>query len=120
MQLQADFVAADACKESFMRPGRHDLTLPFLVSGEELVQLKRLTWMMAESFGLDRRIEAYQGVRPIGFYRWDLDCLLDVMDSALKDGAKWCPDMNATECAALASLCDRLRRAYVSTLSDRT
>jgi hypothetical protein len=40
---------------------------------------------MAEAFGLDRRIEAYSGKRPIGLYRWDLDCLLAVMDLALKD-----------------------------------
>ena len=41
--------------------------------------------MIAEAFGLDRRIANYQGVRPIGLYRWDIECLVDVIDSALKD-----------------------------------
>jgi hypothetical protein len=48
-----------------------------LIDGEELAQLKRHTWLMAEAFGLDSRIERYQGKRPIGFYRWDMDCLID-------------------------------------------
>jgi hypothetical protein len=43
------------------------------------------------SEGLDTRIENYQGKRPIGFYSWDLECLLDVIDHALKD-SKECPD----------------------------
>jgi hypothetical protein len=41
--------------------------------------------MMDEAFGLDARIRKYQGSRPIGFYRWDLECLIDVIDSALAD-----------------------------------
>ena len=57
----------------------------FSFTGDELHELKRFTIDMAEAFGLDRRIEAYSGKRPIGFYRWDLDCLLAVMDLALKD-----------------------------------
>ncbi len=40
---------------------------------------------MAEAFGLDRRIEAYSGKRPIGLYRWDLNCLLAVMALALSE-----------------------------------
>ena len=40
---------------------------------------------MAEAFGLDRRIESYQGKQTIGFYRWDLDCLEDILDLVLDD-----------------------------------
>lgn len=40
---------------------------------------------MAESFGLDRRIANYQGVRPIGLWRWDIECLVDVINSVLDD-----------------------------------
>lgn len=97
-----------------MRPGRHDIRLPFLISGEELVQLKRLSWMMSEAFGLDRRIEAYQGLRPIGLYQWDAECLLAVMDAALVDRREY-PDVNTSEYAALTSLCHRLGRAYRDT-----
>ena len=46
---------------------------------------------MAEAFGLDRKIENYQGKRPIGFYRWDLDCLDDVISMAVDDTKEY-PD----------------------------
>ena len=100
-----------------MRPGRHDIRLSFLIAGEELGQLKRLTWMMADAFGLDRRIEAYRGVRPIALYRWDADCLLAVMDAALNDRREY-PDVSTPGYAALASLYARLRRAYDETFRD--
>ena len=48
---------------------------------------------MAEAFGLDRRIDKYRGKRPIGFYRWDMDCLIDVLDIALDDSNEY-PDHN--------------------------
>ena len=54
-----------------------------LITGRELEELKKHTWQMAEAFGLDRRIEMYQGKRPITLYAWDLDCLVDVMADAL-------------------------------------
>ncbi len=62
-----------------MKPGSRDKTYSILITGSELAELKELTWSMAEAFGLDRRVERYQGKRPIGFYRWDLDCLEDVL-----------------------------------------
>jgi hypothetical protein len=67
-----------------MKPGRGDVKLMLLIAGEELHELKRFTIDMAEAFGLDRRIEAHSGKRPIGFNRWDLDCLSAVIDNALK------------------------------------
>lgn len=57
-----------------MKAGRHDRKHHVLITGAELRELQRLD--MPESFGLDRRIERYQGTRPIGLYRWDLECLL--------------------------------------------
>ena len=66
---------------------------------------------MAEAFGLERRIEAYSGKRPIGFYRWDLDCLLAVMDLALKDQRAY-PDKASSSYAALKRLHDRLQEEY--------
>ncbi len=68
-----------------MRLGPHDGKLTILITGDELHELKRFTVDMAEAFGLDRRIEAYSGKRPVGLYRWDLDCLLAVIALALKD-----------------------------------
>ena len=46
---------------------------------EELHELKRCTVDLAEAF------EAHSGKRPVGLYRWDLDCLLAVIALALKD-----------------------------------
>ena len=48
-----------------VRPGSKDRKASILITGPELHELQRLVWMMAESFGLDRRIANYQGMRPI-------------------------------------------------------
>ena len=68
-----------------MKPGSKDKRVSLLIAGDELTELKRLTWLMSESFGLDTRIENYHGKRPIGLYSWDFECLLAVIDYALKD-----------------------------------
>ena len=94
-----------------MRPGPRDEKLTILITGDELLELQRFTVDMAEAFGLDRRIEAYAGKRPIGLYRWDLDCLLDVMDLALKDPRAY-PDKASSAYAALRRLRDRLQEEY--------
>jgi hypothetical protein len=62
---------------------------------------------MSEAFGLDRRIEAYAGKRPIGLYSWDLECPLAMIDYHLKDSGAY-PDRNASSYAALKRLQDRL------------
>jgi hypothetical protein len=56
-----------------------------LITGRELEELKGLTWGMSESFGLDERIDEYQGKRPIGLYPWDLDCLEAVLFEAVRE-----------------------------------
>ena len=94
-----------------MKPGRGDVRLMILIVGDELHELKRFTIDMVEAFGLDRRIEAYSGKRPIGFYRWDLDCLSAVIDNALKDERAY-PDKSAPACATLKRLQERLEREY--------
>ena len=68
-----------------MKPRSRDIKINILISGDELTELKRHAWMMVEAFGLDSRIENYKGTRPIGFYRWDLECLIDTIDCALDD-----------------------------------
>jgi hypothetical protein len=96
------------------KPGPRDKQVQILISGEELSELKRHTWRMAEAFGLDRRIERYQGSRPIGFYRWDLDCLLDVIEDALDDPRDY-PDRSSSGYKALKSLLALLRHGYDKT-----
>jgi len=92
-----------------VKPGKYDKKYSILITGLELEELKRFTWQMVEAFGLDRRIEQYQGKRPLGFYRWDLDCLQDVIGMALKDAEAY-PDHAAPGYAALRSLYERIRR----------
>ena len=66
-----------------MRPGKYDREHQVLIKGAELRELKELD--LAESFGLDRRIERYQGKRRLGLYRWDLEALLGALSLALDE-----------------------------------
>ena len=93
-----------------IKPGPKDKKVSLLISGEELTELKRLTWLMSESFGLDSRIEHYQGKRPIGLYSWDFECLLMVVDEALKDRKSY-PDTTTSGYQALTQLFTRLTDA---------
>lgn len=68
-----------------MKPGSKDIKYYILITGQELIELKKYTGLMVEAYGLDHKIEKYQGIRPIGFWRWDLDCLKAVLEDVLKD-----------------------------------
>lgn len=68
-----------------MKPGSKDLKLNILITGDELTELQRHTYQMAEAYGLDQRVDTYRGNRPIGLYSWDFDCLLAVIEGALED-----------------------------------
>ncbi len=98
-----------------MKPGSRDQRHKLLICGEELRELQRHTYSMAEAFGLDTKIENYKGTRPITLYRWDLECLLDVIDLALGDDY---PDQSAPEYQALKRLGDRLRKEYDDAYGD--
>jgi hypothetical protein len=94
-----------------IKPGSKDRKVSLLIAAEELTELKRLTWLMSESFGLDTRIENWRGKRPIGLYRWDFECLLDVIDHALKDDEEY-PDKTTSGYNALTQLSGRLLDEY--------
>ena len=94
-----------------MKPGSKDIKTNILISGEELTELKRHTWLMDEAFGLDSRIEKYKGTRPMGFYRWDLECLIDAADYALNDQKEY-PDKNDSGYRSLLKLHNRLKEIY--------
>jgi hypothetical protein len=91
-----------------IRPGSKDRKASILITGLELDELQRFVWMMAESFSLDRRIANYQGVRPIGLWCWDLECLVDVIDSVLDD-PEYYPTHDVPEYLAIKNLHDRLQ-----------
>jgi len=94
-----------------MKPGSRDIKLPVLISGEELSELQRHSWHMAEAFGLDRRIENYKGKRPIGLYSWDFDCLMAVIEYVIDDPKEY-PEKNDSGYIALRNLYDRLKDEY--------
>jgi len=91
-----------------IKPGGKDRKASILITGIELDELQRFVWMMAESFGLDRRIANYQGVRLIGLWRWDIECLVDVIDTFLDD-TKYYPTQDSPEYLALKALHNRLQ-----------
>ena len=90
-----------------MKPGKNDRKHEVRITGQGCAKLKRLA--MPESLGLDRRIEWYQGKRPIGLYRWDLDCLLATL-SFVVDGRD--PFVSPKDRVTLTRLHDRLRATY--------
>jgi hypothetical protein len=93
-----------------VRPGKCDRKHQLLIKGAELRELKELD--LPESFGLDRRIERYQGKRPLGLYRWDLDGLLAALSLALDEPDDYySPPANKR---ALKKLHDRLQAEYDS------
>ena len=90
-----------------MKPGKNDRKHQVLITGAELRELKRLD--MPESLGLDRRIERYQGKRPIGVYRWDLECLLATL-SLVVEGRD--PFVSRKGVVTLKTWHDRLQAVY--------
>lgn len=96
-----------------MKPGKYDRKVSILIAGKELQELQRHSWMMAESFGLDRRIDEYRGKRPLGLYRWDLECLLEIIAMAIDDRRIY-PSATGAGYKALQNLHDRLRREYTA------
>jgi hypothetical protein len=93
------------------KPGSKDKRIFLLIAGDELTELKRLTWLMSESFGLDTRIENYHGKRSIGFYSWDFECLLAVISRVLKEGQEY-RDKATSGYGALTQLSGRLLDEY--------
>jgi hypothetical protein len=96
-----------------VKPGKYDRKHHFLIQGAELRELKELD--LPESFGLEGRIQRYQGKRPLGLYRWDLEYVLDALSMALDE-----PDDYYTPPAnkgAIKKLLDRLKDEYDSAYS---
>ena len=92
-----------------MKPGKNDRRHEVLIAGAELRELKRLD--MPESLGLDRRIGRYQGTRPIGLSRWDLECVLATL-SIVADGRD--PFVSPKGQIALKRLLDRVQAVYTT------
>lgn len=93
-----------------MKPGKNDIPVKIKISGRQLEELQRHSWHMIEAFGLDSRVANYKGVRPISFYSWDLDCLLDVLWMVLDDEKEY-PDKEDAGYKALHELYVSLKKA---------
>lgn len=100
-----------------MKPGKKDKPFAILITGRELEELKKLSGHMIEAYGLDRRVEKYQGKRPIGFYRWDLDCLEDVTEFALMDPREY-PEASGPGYEAMQHLCERIKQLRAKAYHD--
>ena len=97
-----------------MKPRRKDVAVQCLISGLQLTELQKYTDCMIEAFGLNNKIERYKGKRPISLYRWDLDCILDVIDLSLNDTRNY-PNPQGEGYLALLSLHQSLKTAYRDT-----
>lgn len=100
-----------------MKPGKNDIPIERKISGRQLEELQKHTWQMCEAFGLDRKIENYNGTRSISFYRWDLDCILDVLDTVLNDKKDY-PDKKDEGYIKLYELYADMKKAYKKTYKD--
>jgi hypothetical protein len=100
-----------------VKPGKKDIAIQCKISGRQLEELQKHTWQMCEAFGLDTKIDNYKGVRPISFYSWDLDCLLDVLDMTLND-AKEYPDKQDEGYIQLHKLYVSLKHDYKETYEN--
>ena len=97
-----------------MKPGKYDIPIKCRISGTQLKELRKHTGHMCEAYGLDRKIGKYKGARPISFYRWDLDCILDVLDMVLGDEEEY-PNKNDDGYIQLYELYADLKKAYKET-----
>lgn len=102
-----------------MKPSRRDSACRLQIRGAQLRELKRFTWSMAEAFDLDHKIEAYDGTGLLTLYRWDLDCLVDVIDMALDDEKAY-PDKRAPGYRAMKRLGERIRRAHKAAYAEES
>jgi hypothetical protein len=91
-----------------VKPGTNDKQYKILITGQELEELKKFTGDMVEAFGLDRKVENYKGKRAIGFYRWDLDCLEDVLAMAVDDKTEY-PSKSGLGYEAIVNVYDRIK-----------
>jgi len=94
-----------------MKPGSKDKKIDILISGLELEELKKHSWQMSETFGLDGKIIKYRGKRPLGLYRWDFEFLIELIESLLPDKKEY-PDSNSIEYKRLNNILKDLTEKY--------
>jgi hypothetical protein len=103
-----------------MKPGRHDRKYTIRIHGADLAAFKECCLDLPESFGLDRRIAAYQGTRPIGFWPWDLDCLVATLENELNRPPDKRFRRKPPDPAALRSVLERLKKLHAEAVDGNS
>ena len=99
-----------------MKPGKRDKPISIKIQGLKLAEFQKHAWEMAEAFGLDRKVGGYKGKRPIKFYQWDVECILDTLSMNLKHDKDYA-DKSTKEFAALNELFEEFKDVYQATYS---
>lgn len=94
-----------------MKIPKNEIPAKIKISGIQLEALQEQSYQLCESFGLDSKIEDYKGTRPIHLYRWDIECLTDMLDETLKDPSEY-PDKDDIGYKELEKLNLTLKELY--------
>jgi hypothetical protein len=96
-----------------MKIPKNEIPAKIKISGLQLEELQKQSFQMTEAFGLDRKIENYKGTRAITLYRWDIECITDILNLTLKDSTEY-PDKNDIKYKELEKLNLKLKELYKS------
>ena len=94
-----------------IKPGKYDFPCSVLITGLELEELKKHTYILCESYGLDSRLDRYKGKRSIQLYRWDMELIIETLEDVLSDENEY-PDHNSPGYIAMNKLKERLSKIY--------
>lgn len=102
-----------------MKPRKGDVKTSVLIQGDELEALHDISAYFIECFGLDDKIYNYKGVRPIGLYSWDFDCLIAGIEDALESKSPYLK-LSPTAVKALSDLLVRIKTLDAEAYPQKT
>lgn len=91
-----------------MKIPKNEIPAKVKISGMQLEELQKHAYQLTEAFGLDSKIENYKGTRAISLYRWDLECITDMLDATLNNPNEY-PDKNDIRYKELENLNSKLK-----------
>jgi len=96
-----------------MKIPKNEIPAKIKISGIQLEELQKQSFQITEAFGLDRKIENYEGTGSITLYRWDIECITDILNLTLEDSNEY-PDKNDIKYKELEKLNLKLKELYKS------
>ena len=102
-----------------MKPGKRDKKTNIKIQGEELAALQNISFLLSECFGLDSRIDEYKGIRAIGLYQWDYECLISGIEFAINND-RTRRSIPENEVNTLANLLIKTRNTYINSYRQET